>query len=371
MAAYHLAVDIGASSGRHMIGWMEDGKIRLKEIYRFENRLIHRNNHLCWDIDHLYEEVLQGIKACKEQGYIPETMGIDTWAVDYVLLDKEGNRLGDAVSYRDDRTNAIRDELEQKGILSFEEHYSRTGIQYQKFNTVYQLLALKKEEPELLDQAECLLMIPDYLNYRLTGKKVQEYTNATTTGLVNADTNTWEEDLIRRLDIPFHIFAKISPAGTILGDFSDEIQQKTAELAYNQGINTDYAGYMASRYTADANLAAALAGTGAGVYNNNQSAIAALEAAIETARGNKDTAGITKGNKVLEEQRTSDERLNEAVTPSPTAAEAEAAIEENKAKKEEEANSKKKKSGSSATTPMTKDQINLYKKLLASNGIYI
>ena len=112
MTAYHLAVDIGASSGRHMIGWIEDGKIRLKEIYRFENRLIHRNNHLCWDIDHLYEEVLQGIKACKEQGYIPETMGIDTWAVDYVLLDKEGSRLGDAVSYRDDRTNAIRDELE-------------------------------------------------------------------------------------------------------------------------------------------------------------------------------------------------------------------------------------------------------------------
>ena len=227
MAVYHLAVDIGASSGRHMIGWLENGVIKLKEIYRFENRLIHKHNHLCWDIDHLYEEVLQGIKACKEQGYIPETMGIDTWAVDYVLLDKEGNRLGGAVSYRDDRTNAIRDELEQKGILSFEEHYSRTGIQYQKFNTVYQLLALKKEEPELLDQAECLLMIPDYLNYRLTGKKAQEYTNATTTGLVNADTNTWDEDLISRLDIPFHIFVKISPAGTILGDFSDEIQQKT------------------------------------------------------------------------------------------------------------------------------------------------
>ena len=227
MTVYHLAVDIGASSGRHMIGWLKNGRIQLKEIYRFENRLVHKNNHLCWDIDHLYEEVLQGIRACKEQGYVPETMGIDTWAVDYVLLDKEGKRIGDAVSYRDDRTNAIRDELEQKGILSFEEHYEKTGIQYQKFNTVYQLLALKKEEPELLDQADCMLMIPDYLNYRLTGKKVQEYTNATTTGLVNADTNTWDEDLIRRLDIPFHIFAKISPAGTILGDFSDEIQQKT------------------------------------------------------------------------------------------------------------------------------------------------
>ena len=227
MAVYHLAVDIGASSGRHMIGWLENGVIKLKEIYRFENRLIHKHNHLCWDIDHLYEEVLQGIKACKEQGYVPQTMGIDTWAVDYVLLDQEGKRIGDAVSYRDDRTNAIRDELEQKGILSFAEHYERAGIQYQKFNTVYQLLALKKEEPELLDRADCMLMIPDYLNYRLTGKKVQEYTNATTTALVNAETNTWDEDLIRRLDIPFHIFAKISPAGTVLGDFSDDIQRET------------------------------------------------------------------------------------------------------------------------------------------------
>ncbi len=227
MAVYHLAVDIGASSGRHMIGWLENGTIQLKEIYRFENRLIHKNNHLCWDIDHLYEEVLQGIRACKEQGYVPKTMGIDTWAVDYVLLDREGKRIGDAVSYRDDRTNAIRDELEQKNILSFAEHYGRTGIQYQKFNTVYQLLALKKEEPEQLEQADCMLMIPDYLNYLLTGKKAQEYTNATTTGLVNADTNTWDADLISRLDIPFHIFAKISPAGTILGDFSDEIQQET------------------------------------------------------------------------------------------------------------------------------------------------
>lgn len=145
--------------------------------------------------------------------------------------------------------------------------------------------------------------------------------------------------------------------------YNDEIQQKTAELAYNQGINTDYAGYMASRYTADANLAAALAGTGAGVYNNNQSAIAALEAAIETARGNKDTAGITKGNKVLEDQRTSEERLNEAVTPSPTAAEAEAAIEENKAKKEEEASTKKKKASPGTTAPLTKQQIDLYRRL--------
>lgn len=140
--------------------------------------------------------------------------------------------------------------------------------------------------------------------------------------------------------------------------YNDEIQQKTAELAYNQGINTDYAGYMASKYTADANLQAALAGTGAGVYNNNQSAIAALEAAIETGRATKDSAGITKGNKVLEEQAKADERLNKAVKGSPTAEEAEAAIEESKAEKEKEAeeNAKKKKS-SSSSQQLTAEQI--------------
>ncbi len=223
----HLAVDIGASSGRHMIGYLEDGKICLKELYRFENRLIHKDDHLCWDIDHLYEEVLNGIKECAKQGYAPKTMGIDTWAVDFVLLDHNGERIGDAVSYRDDRTDAIRDELEQKGILSFEEHYARTGIQFQKFNTVYQLLALKKEHPEYLDQAESLLMIPDYLNYRLTGKKAQEYTNASTTALVNAATNDWDRELMNRLGIPERIFETISPAGTVLGEFSEAIQNET------------------------------------------------------------------------------------------------------------------------------------------------
>ena len=223
----HLAVDIGASSGRHMIGYLEDGKICLKEIYRFENRLIHKDDHLCWDIDHLYEEVINGIRECAKQGYAPKTMGIDTWAVDFVLVDREGNRIGDAVSYRDDRTDAIRDELEQKGILSFEEHYARTGIQFQKFNTVYQLLALKKEHPEDLDRAESLLMIPDYLNYRLTGKKAQEYTNASTTALVNAATNDWDRELMKRLGIPERIFETIAPAGTVLGEFSEAIQKET------------------------------------------------------------------------------------------------------------------------------------------------
>lgn len=149
--------------------------------------------------------------------------------------------------------------------------------------------------------------------------------------------------------------------------YNDEIQQKTAELSYNQGINTDYAGYMASKYTADANLISALAGVGAGVYNNEQSAIAALQAAIETARGNKDTAGITKGDKTLENQRTADERLNRAVIDAPTAEEAEAAIEEAKAKEEEE--KKNKKSGSKTLTEEERaQQIKVLQQIYNSIG---
>ena len=227
MTAYHLAVDIGASSGRHIIGWLENGKLQLKEIYRFENRLTEKNGHLCWDIDGLAEHVIQGIAACAEAGFAPATMGIDTWAVDFVLLDQNGNRISDAVAYRDERTNTVRRELEEKGILSFEEHYEKTGIQYQKFNTVYQLTALKNEHPEQLEQAECMLMIPDYLNYLLTGKKAQEYTNASTTALVNAYTKDWDQDLIHKLGLPEKIFLSISEAGTVLGEFSEEIRERT------------------------------------------------------------------------------------------------------------------------------------------------
>ena len=227
MNIYHLAVDIGASSGRHILGWMEEGKLQLKEIYRFENRLIEKNGHLCWDIDHLAAEVFEGIRQCGVQGYTPETMGIDTWAVDYVLLDGEGKRIGDAVAYRDNRTDHIREELENKGILTFAEHYARCGIQYQKFNTAYQLLALKKEHPEQLEKAERMLMIPDYLNYLLTGIKAQEYTNASSTALVNAESKDWDYELIAKLGLPEKIFEKISVPGTVLGNFSPETVEKT------------------------------------------------------------------------------------------------------------------------------------------------
>lgn len=222
----YLAVDIGASSGRHILGFVGDGRIELKEIYRFENRLVRKNGHLCWELDHLAEEVVNGLKICRQEGYTPVTMGIDTWAVDFVLLDRDGKRIGDPVAYRDERTDPIREELERDGTLTFGELYERTGIQYQKFNTIYQLLALKKEHPEQLMEADCFLMIPDYLGYLLTGVKANEYTNASTTALVSAQSRDWDRELMARLELPEEIFPPIRPAGSMLGGFTAKIREK-------------------------------------------------------------------------------------------------------------------------------------------------
>ena len=224
MGENHLAIDIGASSGRHIIGKVSDGVMELVEVYRFENGVSLKNGHLCWDIKNLYQNVIDGIRECRNKDLTPKTMGIDTWGVDFVLLDHDGEILGDTVAYRDDRTDGICAELEDNGILTFDELYQRTGIQYQKFNTIYQLLALKKEHPEYLEQAESFLMIPDYLSYMLTGIKSNEYTNASTTALVNAKTCDWDYELIERLGLPKHIFGKISKPGCVLGNLKTEVK---------------------------------------------------------------------------------------------------------------------------------------------------
>ena len=226
MRASHLAIDIGASSGRHIVGEVVDGRMELTEVYRFENGLTHRNGHLCWDIDALAEEVVRGLAAAKAAGFEPATIGIDTWAVDYVLLDERDQRIGDVVGYRDARTDGVRDALELAGILSFDEHYARTGIQYQQFNTAYQLCALSREDRAELDSAKALLMVPDYLNWVLTGEKAQEYTNASTTGLVNAQTFDWDDELIDRLNLPWDIFQPIRMPGESLGRLRPEVAER-------------------------------------------------------------------------------------------------------------------------------------------------
>lgn len=221
MQTYYLAIDIGASSGRHILGTLKDGKILLEEIYRFENGLEEKNGHLCWNFEKLFQEIINGLKKCKSLGKIPVTMGIDTWAVDFVLLDDEGKVLGDTVAYRDSRTISMDEKVYEK--ISLEDLYSRTGIQKQMFNSIYQLMAIKEKTPELMNQAESLLMIPDYFNYLLTGEKHTEYTNATTTQLVNIETNNWDYELIELLGYKKEIFKDISLPNTLVGNFKKEI----------------------------------------------------------------------------------------------------------------------------------------------------
>ncbi|MBQ9701142.1 MAG: rhamnulokinase [Lachnospiraceae bacterium] len=225
---YYLAIDIGASSGRHILGWMEKGKLKTREVYRFDNGMREVDGSRCWDINHLRESVIEGMKECKRIGKIPSYMGIDTWAVDYVLLDSEDNILGKTYGYRDSRTEGM-DKLVYD-IIPEEDLYGKTGIQKQIFNTIYQLMAHKTQEPELFAKAEDMLMIPDYLNFVLTGIKHTEYSNATTTQLVNAITGQWDIALIRSLGFPEKIFKGIFNPGNKVGTLSKEME---AEVGYN------------------------------------------------------------------------------------------------------------------------------------------
>lgn len=221
---YYLAVDIGASSGRHMLAHLEDGKIVLEEIYRFSNEMIDRKGYKVWNVRRLFQEILSGMKKCAELGKIPYSMGIDTWAVDYVLLDENDRRIGETVAYRDKRTYGMDEEVYK--LITEEQLYLRTGIQKQIFNTIYQLMALKKTEPGQLERAETFLMVPDYFNFLLTGRKVQEYTNATTTQLVNPATKDWDDELLEKLGIKRNIFQEIKMAGCEVGELEQEIQKQ-------------------------------------------------------------------------------------------------------------------------------------------------
>lgn len=221
---YYLAVDIGASSGRHILGWMDKGKIRMEEIYRFENKLEKRNGHLCWDLNHLFHEVVEGLHKCKELDRIPASVGIDTWGGDFVLLDAHGNVLGNTVAYRDGRTKGMDEEVYK--VISESELYGRNGIQKQLFNSIYQLMAIKKETPQLLERAERFLMIPEYLNYRLTGVAMNEYTNATTSQLVNAKTQDWDFELMEMLDLPTKIFGELNMPKTLVGPLSSNMAER-------------------------------------------------------------------------------------------------------------------------------------------------
>lgn len=228
MNSYYLAIDIGASSGRHILAHMQDGCMKLEEIYRFPNGAVEKDGQLCWDLTRLFEEIKIGMKKCAELNKIPVSVGIDTWAVDFVLLDEQDMVLGDTVTYRDCRTKGMDEKVYES--IPEKELYARTGIQKQLFNTIYQLKAVQIQKPELLQKAKTLLMIPDYFHFLLSGIKATEYTNATTTQLVSPQTQQWDEELIARLGYPLKIFPDIRRAGTKLGCLTKEMEH---EIGYN------------------------------------------------------------------------------------------------------------------------------------------
>ncbi|MED3729272.1 rhamnulokinase [Priestia filamentosa] len=219
-----LAVDIGASSGRLIASHLENGQLKLNEIHRFENKIVRKDDQFCWELDRLFLEIKKGIKKCQGKGLKPESIGIDTWAVDFILLDENEKPLTNSVAYRDPRTDGMMDEV-FKTIMK-ERLYLETGIQFQKFNTIYQLYSIKQNNPEILDKAASFLMIPDYFNYLLTGKKANEYTNATSTQLVNAFTKKWDDEILDQLGIKKEIFQEIHNPKTVLGTLKEDLVEE-------------------------------------------------------------------------------------------------------------------------------------------------
>lgn len=211
---YALAVDIGASSGRHIVGWLEGGKIRTKEVYRFPNGVTEKDGHLTWDIDALLGHVKSGIGEARKRFPKIDSLAIDTWGVDYVLLRGEEEVLP-VYAYRDGRTETVIPQVHEK--LAFSELYRHTGCQFQPFNSIYQLYADK--EAGRLDGVTDLLMIPEYLLYKLCGLKAREYTNATTMGMVKAQTGEFDGEIIDTLGYPKHLFPNLSQPGTVIGEY--------------------------------------------------------------------------------------------------------------------------------------------------------
>lgn len=211
----YIAIDIGASSGRLMLGQLVEEKIELKEIHRFPNGFIKENEHDRWNIDNLIEEIFKGLEVAKKQGIETAVLGIDTWAVDYVLVGDDGKKLVNPISYRDKRTvNSIKNLTSE---YSKEYIYKKTGIQFLDFNTLYQLY---EEDETLINQTDRIMMIPDYIGYVLTGNAVTEVTNASTTQMMNIRKGLFDEDLLNKVNLSNDQFPKLADAGTELGQVS-------------------------------------------------------------------------------------------------------------------------------------------------------
>ena len=214
MLKSYLAIDIGASSGRHIVGWLDKGELKTEEVYRFPNGVTELDGHLTWDLEALTAHVKRGVELAKERFDGLASLSIDTWGVDYVLM-KGDTEVRPCYAYRDSRTEAVIPEVHEK--IGFSQLYRRTGIQFQPFNTIYQLYADKKAGR--LEGVTDFLLMPEYLLYRLCGVKSHEYTNATTGGMVNAGTGEFDPVILDALDLPRGLFGKLQQPGTVIGSY--------------------------------------------------------------------------------------------------------------------------------------------------------
>ncbi|MEG0038816.1 MAG: rhamnulokinase family protein [Bacteroides sp.] len=221
----YLAVDFGGGSGRIMAGSIDQGRLTLEEVYRFPNRQIRMGNHLYWDFLALFEEMKNGLRLAARKGYAIRSIGIDTWGVDFGLIDAQGNLLGNPVCYRDPRTNGLPEEF--FATTDVAQHYARTGIQVMPINTLFQLYSMCKNDDAMLRVGHRLLFMPDLFSYFLTGIANNEYCIASTSELLDARTRSWNRELIRQLALPEHLFGDLVLPGTIRGKLKADILEET------------------------------------------------------------------------------------------------------------------------------------------------
>lgn len=223
MENVYLAADFGGGSGRVIAGWIEDGCLVMDEVHRFGNRQVRLGDHIFWDFPALFEDMKAGLKAAASKGYKVRSIGVDTWGVDFGLIDSDGQLLGNPVCYRDDRTAGLADEVFRS--IDAKEHYGITGIQVMEINTLFQLYSMKGSAQ--LNAAKQLLFMPDLFSYFLTGVANNEYTIASTSELLDARKRDWSWETIRALGLPEHIFGKIVMPGCVRGKLRGDIAEET------------------------------------------------------------------------------------------------------------------------------------------------
>ena len=223
MSKVYLAADFGGGSGRVIAGWLENGQLKMEEVHRFGNRQVRLGDHVYWDFPALFEDMKAGLKKAASMGYKVTSIGVDTWGVDFGLIDRDGQLIGNPVCYRDARTSGMVEEMFK--TLDPTEHYATTGIQVMEINTLSQLLSIKGTVQ--LESARHLLFMPDLFSYFLTGKATNEYCIASTSELLDAKKRDWSWDTIKALGLPEHIFGEIVMPGTVRGKLREDIAQET------------------------------------------------------------------------------------------------------------------------------------------------